>query len=95
MVGQLLDFSLIAFLFRCIQLCLSADNSGLFVAYFSLQYLFQASLGFGLGAGLTTGAVRTTGALYLLYEEARAFPGWLRRIILMRGWRLRLYWSRL
>ena len=32
-----------------------------------------------------TGAVRITGALYLLYEEARDLPGRLRKIIFRRG----------
>ena len=42
--GQLLDFNLVAFLFGRIQLGLKAGNSGLFVAYFSLQYLFAGFL---------------------------------------------------
>ncbi|SKO00982.1 Uncharacterised protein [Mycobacteroides abscessus subsp. massiliense] len=39
-MGQLLDFNLVAFLFGRIQLCLKAGNSSLFIAHFSLQYLF-------------------------------------------------------
>ena len=70
--GQLLDFNLVTFLFGCIQLGLKAGNGSLFIAYFSLQYsVCGFSLGLGLGAGVTTGAVRITGALYLLYEELR------------------------
>lgn len=45
----------------------------------------RVSLGLGLGAGVTTGAVRITGALYLLYEELRDLPGRLRKIIFRRG----------
>ena len=37
---QLLDLNLITFLFGRIQLGLKVGNSGLFIAYFGLQYLF-------------------------------------------------------
>ena len=69
--GQLLDFNLVTFLFGCIQLGLRRVMAACSLRTSVCNICLRVSLGLGLGAGVTTGAVRITGALYLLYEELR------------------------